>query len=119
MPLYRCPKCGRIVEKPEGKYYCKVCGPSAVMVEIIRKTEVPTTHEEKLEVANEIIQILRRKGYKAKLAGSVARGTDTPYSDVDILVNAPAEKYHDLMTDKDIVKCLRKHPDVVVDFILI
>ena len=31
MRVYRCPKCGREVELPEGKYYCKVCGPSAVM----------------------------------------------------------------------------------------
>jgi DNA-directed RNA polymerase subunit RPC12/RpoP len=32
MPVYKCPKCGRTVELPEGKYYCKVCGPSAVMI---------------------------------------------------------------------------------------
>ena len=31
MPLYRCPKCGRTVEKPEGAYYCKVCGRDAIM----------------------------------------------------------------------------------------
>ena len=34
MPTYRCPKCGRTVEKPEGIYYCKECGPSAVMIKI-------------------------------------------------------------------------------------
>jgi len=32
MPVYKCPKCGRTVELPEGKYYCKVCGPSTLMV---------------------------------------------------------------------------------------
>jgi DNA-directed RNA polymerase subunit RPC12/RpoP len=31
MPIYKCPKCGRQVELPEGKYYCKVCGPSVIM----------------------------------------------------------------------------------------
>jgi uncharacterized Zn finger protein (UPF0148 family) len=34
MPIYKCPKCGRTVEKPKGTYYCRVCGPSAVMVEV-------------------------------------------------------------------------------------
>jgi len=32
MPIYRCPACGRTAELPEGNYYCRVCGPSAVMV---------------------------------------------------------------------------------------
>ena len=32
MPVYKCPKCGRTVELPEGKYYCKVCGPATLMV---------------------------------------------------------------------------------------
>jgi DNA-directed RNA polymerase subunit RPC12/RpoP len=32
MPTYKCPKCGRKVELPVGRYYCKVCGPSAFMV---------------------------------------------------------------------------------------
>jgi len=31
MPIYRCPKCGRTVEKPEGTYYCKVCGRDVIM----------------------------------------------------------------------------------------
>ena len=31
MPVYRCPKCGRTVEKPEGTYYCKVCGRETIM----------------------------------------------------------------------------------------
>jgi len=31
---YKCPKCGRVVKKPKGYYYCKVCGPSAIMVQI-------------------------------------------------------------------------------------
>jgi len=26
MPIYRCPICGRIVDKPEGTYYCSKCG---------------------------------------------------------------------------------------------
>jgi hypothetical protein len=32
VPLYKCSRCGRVVEKPEGEYYCKVCGPSAKML---------------------------------------------------------------------------------------
>jgi len=32
MPIYKCPKCGRTIEKPEGTYYCSVCGPSIIMV---------------------------------------------------------------------------------------
>jgi rubrerythrin len=31
MPVYKCPKCGRTVEKPEGEYYCSVCGPEVLM----------------------------------------------------------------------------------------
>jgi DNA-directed RNA polymerase subunit RPC12/RpoP len=34
MPVYKCSKCGRTVEKPEGRYYCSKCGPSAVMVKL-------------------------------------------------------------------------------------
>jgi len=34
VPIYRCPKCGRTVEMPEGRYYCKVCGSSAIMVKL-------------------------------------------------------------------------------------
>jgi len=45
MPVYKCPKCGRTVELPEGKYYCKVCGPSAVMVLDNRRPEYPTPEE--------------------------------------------------------------------------
>lgn len=31
MPLYRCPNCKRVVERPEGTYYCKDCGIDQVM----------------------------------------------------------------------------------------
>jgi DNA-directed RNA polymerase subunit RPC12/RpoP len=34
MPIYKCPKCGRTVEKPEGEYYCSVCGPEVLMIPI-------------------------------------------------------------------------------------
>ena len=34
MPLYVCPKCGRKVEMPEGRYYCKECGESVLMVKV-------------------------------------------------------------------------------------
>ncbi|RLI43571.1 hypothetical protein DRO59_00720 [Candidatus Bathyarchaeota archaeon] len=29
--LYKCPRCGRVVRKPPGLYYCKVCGSKYVM----------------------------------------------------------------------------------------
>jgi len=32
MPVYKCPKCGRTVEKPLGVYYCVKCGPQVIMV---------------------------------------------------------------------------------------
>ena len=34
IPIYKCPKCGRVVEKPLGRYYCRVCGPTAMMVKV-------------------------------------------------------------------------------------
>jgi DNA-directed RNA polymerase subunit RPC12/RpoP len=42
MPFYRCPRCGRQVELPEGNYYCKVCGLEARMV----KVDVSSNHLE-------------------------------------------------------------------------
>lgn len=119
LPVYKCPKCGRKVELPIGRYYCKVCGPSSLMVldERIPKTSVPTTIEEKLKVANCIIQTLRRKGFKAKLVGSVARREEAPYSDVDIIFDGTGEDFERLMMDKDIIECLKLNPDVVVDLI--
>ena len=38
MPLYRCPKCGRTVELPEGTYYCEVCGPETIMQKVSEVT---------------------------------------------------------------------------------
>ena len=43
MPIYRCPACGRTVEKPEGRYYCQVCGPSAIM----RQLSIPKESDAK------------------------------------------------------------------------
>ena len=31
---YKCVKCGRTVRKPYGNYYCKFCGPTAIMVQV-------------------------------------------------------------------------------------
>jgi DNA-directed RNA polymerase subunit RPC12/RpoP len=45
VPVYKCPKCGRTVEKPFGTYYCKVCGPSAIMVLDSRRPKYPTPEE--------------------------------------------------------------------------
>jgi len=43
MPIYKCPKCDRTVELPEGKYYCMVCGPSAVMAKF-EVLKIPKHH---------------------------------------------------------------------------
>jgi len=41
MPIYRCPKCGRTVERvTPGIYSCKVCGPDVIMEEVGLKIEV-------------------------------------------------------------------------------
>ncbi|RLI40289.1 hypothetical protein DRO59_09610, partial [Candidatus Bathyarchaeota archaeon] len=48
MPLYRCPKCGRTVELPEGEYYCKYCGSDAVMV------KQPSFEEKVRELASKL-----------------------------------------------------------------
>ena len=38
MPIYRCPRCGRTVEKPYGTYYCMVCGPTATLQLVSKAT---------------------------------------------------------------------------------
>jgi len=38
MPIYKCPKCGRTVEKPYGTYYCMVCGPTATLQLVSKAT---------------------------------------------------------------------------------
>jgi hypothetical protein len=50
MPIYKCPKCGRQVELPEGKYYCKVCGPSAVMVKLPKEVECRQHADRQIEL---------------------------------------------------------------------
>lgn len=50
MPIYACPKCGRQVELPEGKYYCKVCGPSAVMVKLPKEVECRQHADRQIEL---------------------------------------------------------------------
>lgn len=49
MPVYKCPKCGRSVEKPEGTYYCSKCGPDVLMV---KQEDVV---EKALEIAEDVI----------------------------------------------------------------
>jgi DNA-directed RNA polymerase subunit RPC12/RpoP len=49
MPIYKCPKCGRSVEKPEGTYYCSKCGPDVLMV---KQEDVV---EKALEIAEDVI----------------------------------------------------------------
>jgi len=43
IPIYKCPKCGRTVEKPLGRYYCRVCGPTAIMVKVGDPPQEATT----------------------------------------------------------------------------
>jgi len=45
---YECPKCGRVVQLPKGRYFCSVCGPTAIMVE---------TKEKPIE---EVVSLLKR-----------------------------------------------------------
>jgi len=54
MRVYRCPKCGREVELPEGDYYCKVCGPSAVMVKALIDEELEL--ERLFRLQNDLIE---------------------------------------------------------------
>jgi uncharacterized Zn finger protein (UPF0148 family) len=46
MPVYKCPKCGRTVEKPEGEYYCSVCGPEVLMQKVGEGEETAETRED-------------------------------------------------------------------------
>ena len=51
MAVYKCPKCGRRVELPEGNYYCKVCGPSVKLVKASMEGD-PNHLELELHFAN-------------------------------------------------------------------
>ncbi len=62
MPIYQCPKCGRQVELPEGNYYCKVCGPRAIMRQKHSLMSEEMTTEEKLKLAEDIIKQLGETG---------------------------------------------------------
>ena len=80
MPIYKCPKCGRQVELPEGKYYCRVCGPTSLMVLEHSSSKYPTPKEveerfvkgvggsnpklsaEELEVCQDFLMRLRETG---------------------------------------------------------
>jgi GNAT superfamily N-acetyltransferase len=56
LPVYKCPKCGRQVELPEGTYYCKFCGPTAILTlvpsglpEFEFKFEIPSERSERVK----------------------------------------------------------------------
>ena len=55
---YQCPKCGRVVEGPPGvKFYCAVCGPSAVM----RQATIPRSPEYEARVERErAMELIKR-----------------------------------------------------------
>jgi ABC-type ATPase with predicted acetyltransferase domain len=61
MPTYKCPKCGRTIEKPEGRYYCSKCGPSAVMI-LEQVGSNPKLSAEELEVCQDFLRRLRETG---------------------------------------------------------
>ena len=69
MPIYRCPKCGRTIELPEGKYYCKVCGPTAIMVKVdsikeeIKRRMRSMLYKEWKEHEDYVIRELVKEGY--------------------------------------------------------
>jgi uncharacterized Zn finger protein (UPF0148 family) len=53
--VYRCPKCGRVVEKAyPGRYFCAVCGPSAIMVPV--KPEYYEAPQSEVEKAVQLIK---------------------------------------------------------------
>ena len=58
MPVYKCPKCGRTVVMPEGTYYCKECGPSAIMTKV--QGSIPASSNNPLTI--KIKRVLWEKG---------------------------------------------------------
>jgi len=56
MPVYKCPKCGRVAELQESRYYCRVCGPSAVMVKL--------SHSNNPQTVMVVSEAWRREKYK-------------------------------------------------------
>jgi len=57
MPVYVCPICKRTVEKPESVYYCRVCGPEAIMVKVGKKL-LPIGEERRDEKLEEFLRKL-------------------------------------------------------------
>ena len=61
MPLYKCPKCGRTVEKPIGRYYCKVCGPTATMVKVGDPPQVAVPKPVLIDFRNRMFESFKRQ----------------------------------------------------------
>lgn len=60
MPTYKCPVCGREVKLREGSYYCKVCGPEAVMYVV--EGSGKSVNDLKDEVCKDILKKLDETG---------------------------------------------------------
>jgi hypothetical protein len=68
-----CPKCGRTVDLPLGNYYCRVCGPSVLMVKIgnpnSAEVEVSEGFPEDIKrVVRLFINELERYGFSVKVS---------------------------------------------------
>jgi len=68
MPVYKCPVCGRMVTLERGRYYCKYCGPTAVMFEAYwygeSSSESPSESPKKIELRTDSMLLLHVKADK-------------------------------------------------------
>lgn len=87
---------------------------SPAMVERIRRAMIRPSVRLR-DHRDEVAAIVRRNGGRnPRLFGSIARGTDTPASDVDILVEvAPEDAWTFVSTARELEELLGVHVDVV------
>ena len=90
MPLYRCPKCGRKVELPEGTYYCKECGPEHTLV-LVKPEEEKAIEavEELLGKPEDVISKFKEgcRFLEGELYESKGKVICEPAEDIRIVVN--------------------------------
>lgn len=97
MPIYKCPKCGRTVHMPKGNYYCRVCGPTSLMVLEHSSSKYPTL-EGKVACSRDYIKSYVERAVgdifgdnveRFEFTGSFAGKSWKPFrpeSDVDVIV---------------------------------
>ncbi|MEL7977673.1 nucleotidyltransferase domain-containing protein [Isoptericola sp. F-RaC21] len=89
---------------------------SAAMIERIRGAMVRPSDRLR-EKRDEVLTIIARNGgTNPRLFGSVARGEDTPASDVDIVVDVrPEDAWRFVSTPRELSELLGVHVDVVTE----